>query len=966
MSRRAKIGLTLLAVAIVALLGSRQKFEPLTYYSSRSYVERTNDMIARGALAFNARADRIELQPSATEAERKWVDASYLRSDIELFNRNRELFGHFFVVTDGQLREINPYLRTIRLPFAKTTQWMGNIEYSGPAARASLLSSNGRTIAITRTESGAMPVDARTIVGQTANAGANVMHLDFAGGGQTPAIEVHSIEGNVVLEQRVKRGQPADVRLLGSSIGEGRIARLQSGDWLHLSSTSPVPVSETFLFNEELRFARLSSVRTRNARQERIFTESEPLLQWVGGDDGDEMLTFGEALARGVTNALQEVAPARAKTLATEFDVQLSIDRDLQEALDGSLSTYAHRLSNDVAGGDPFAASVTVMNGRTGEILAAASYPGRGELESMHGISEEEQRRLLVNHNFKRHPIGSAGKPFFYAAIGTRHPFLLDLTVEPHAPQLRPDGGEGEREVLQFFVRDYKLWPHNDARMDLQSAIERSCNKFTVELATLALAAPPDLHDRTLTRPLDQIFTRQPGVLWPTPGSTDGPRIAGQLVDFPISLGVYMKNDGRPIPARESASGTSAAILPGTLDRIDEAPFLETFGEITGVRTYGGGAAPGLPTNAGDAAGRGAMVTLNYDLRPWATLVQTLSAGENEKTAWKVRAALQSVSPERVNLSLNQVTDFRTEFVSLLLGGSTSLWTNVQLAEALSRLVTKRKVEATMLHALRSRTPNAPEEALRTFAELGVSDEARDTVLRGMKRVVLGTNGTAKLMAPRVAELEQRFPGYRIALFSKTGSPTVVRPESKPAGEIVAHLVRQGRLFFDGQRLAVSTDRTKGSVPYASRGAAGRAAFIDTLTRAARRTGVTATPRTIARIVAYTDRFVRYRGRLVFSGPATVRLDENTASPFHVVAGQLVLNRDHPIFDPAEQADSSAVYIFSIVKWRGAGDIPTPQELEQDDSRVVTAVLYLDIGPGSAVAVEAARQLVPNLVHALE
>ncbi|HEX6161152.1 MAG TPA: hypothetical protein VF111_13350, partial [Thermoanaerobaculia bacterium] len=429
---------------------------------------------------------------------------------------------------------------------------------------------------------------------------------------------------------------------------------------------------------------------------------------------------------------------------------------------------------------------------------------------------------------------------------------------------------------------------------------------------------------------------------------------------------------GRPVRAREQ---TSAAVTPGTLDRIDEAPFIETFGELTGVRTYGGGAAP----EGGDAI-RGAIVTLDYDLRPWAPLLRKLSEGQEEKIAWDLRAALQSVSPERVNLSLNQVTDFRTEFVSLLLGGSTSLWTNVQLAEALSRLVTKRPVEATMLHTLRPReqflgvprsssgssgtnagAAEEPEELRGTRGTaLGISDEARDTVLRGMQRVISGTQGTARPMAARLAELQQRFPGHRIAIFSKTGSPTVVRPESKPAAAILEQLVRRGLLYYDGNRLVAS------GVAYAARGAKGRDAFVNALGRAARATGIPATPRTLARLVTYADRFARYRSQLVFVGPATVRLSENAASPFHVVAGQLVLNRAHSIFDRVEQSDSSAVYIFSIVKWRGAGDIPTPAELEADDARVVTVVLYLDIGPGSTVAVEAARQIVPDLVPLLE
>ena len=118
-----------------------------------------------------------------------------------------------------------------------------------------------------------------------------------------------------------------------------------------------------------------------------------------------------------------------------------------------------------------------------------ASWPGQSDLSSLPGVSEDEQRRLLVNHNFKRHPIGSAGKPFFYAAAATPHPYLLDFSVEPHMPIERTDGGDGEQEVFQFFIgTDYKLWPHGDSRIDMQSALERSCNKFTVELATIALA----------------------------------------------------------------------------------------------------------------------------------------------------------------------------------------------------------------------------------------------------------------------------------------------------------------------------------------------------------------------------------------------------------------------------------------------------------------------------------------------
>jgi hypothetical protein len=157
---------------------------------------------------------------------------------------------------------------------------------------------------------------------------------------------------------------------------------------------------------------------------------------------------------------------------------------------------------------------------------------------------------------------------------------------------------------------------------------------------------------------------------------------------------------------------------------------------------------------------------------------------------------------------------------------------------------------------------------------------------------------------------------------------------------------------------------------YAARGAAGRAQFIAELARAsrvaARQIGRRAGPRVLSRITSYADRFERYRPQLVFESPAAVRLNEATSSPIHVVAGTLVLNRDHAIFDPSQQADSSAAYMMSIVKWRGTGDVPTPEELNDPDARVVTVVFYLDIGPGSAVAVDVARGMFPEISALLD
>jgi hypothetical protein len=206
-------------------------------------------------------------------------------------------------------------------------------------------------------------------------------------------------------------------------------------------------------------------------------------------------------------------------------------------------------------------------------------------------------------------------------------------------------------------------------------------------------------------------------------------------------------------------------------------------------------------------------------------------------------------------------------------------------------------------------------------------------------------------------------------MFSKTGSPTVQRPESKPVGATLRALLNRGRLFYSNGNLCVSPDG-KVVVCHAKPGTAKRAEFVRAVSLAARSVAPNAGMRTINRITGFIDRYDHYRGQLTFASPATVRLDPGLPMPFYVIANQLVMHRDHSIFDPSLESDSSAVYVFTLAKWRGNNmdpyPVPTPTELQAPDSRVLTVVLYLDIGPGSSVAVSTAGALLPKLVPLLD
>ena len=117
----------------------------------------------------------------------------------------------------------------------------------------------------------------------------------------------------------------------------------------------------------------------------------------------------------------------------------------------------------------------------------------------------------------------------------------------------------------------------------------------------------------------------------------------------------------------------------------------------------------------------------------------------------------------------------------MLLGGATSRWSNFQLAEALSRLVTGHAVEGEFVDSVGGQRAG-DVNARRVFPLIapGVLDGGvRRRVLHGMELVA--ESGTASLLARRAAvlrdSLARAVPGepYELYVFAKTGTPTRCR-----------------------------------------------------------------------------------------------------------------------------------------------------------------------------------------------
>lgn len=956
--RRLLLPLGLAAVAGLLAWRSIPGDGPLRTYAPEDYVARADAFIRAGYLKADCReaSPRLALHlDDAPAGEREWYEESYLAADVRRFNQDPGSFGHAFVIDDDcRLRGVSPTVHRIVLPFSNPVRWLGSVVYRGAGSQAQLRSP-GRAITLSRPQSAvAARQEATTRVGEereVVEEGSVLLH--YAGGRGQPAARVFPVGDETVVKNLSRRNQPERVNVLGHPLPVGRLAHLESGDWLHLEAESPPrgqKVSETFVYVGGQALGAASRMRLVNDRYTR--TTDDPRLGLLPAGPGDEVL-YLDAIAGGVEGALAALPEKRARALSEGsegFDLQLTLDRKAQLALSNAFHDAVAAVQREHPG-KPFGAGMTVLDAKSGDLLALATYPWEEDLADLPVADDAERRRLLANQNLRLHPIGSAGKPFFFAAIAHAFPFLMDLVIDPYDPN------PAERTLLQCELpKGYRIPEGSGAPVDFRTALQISSNRYTVELGALALAAGTGRMKGTAA---SEPIPRDPAVAWPRPGKPSGIRLAGRPLDYAPDLGGYVFAEPGVPEEPESAAAERCA----SLDKFDQVPFRAPLERLTGAATYWGVDPLRLPARSTRTQLERAYRTNRYDLRLLSPLLTHLFAGANEDQQWKIRAATQEFSPERVNLAFNQITRLREDFVTLLLGGGTSLWTNVQLAEAMSRLVTGRAVEARLVHRVLPRkagqvVPPPPEPRRQPAPEIAARDlrpEARAAVLEGLARVGR-PGGTAGAMEAGMQKLRALYPESRIGLYSKTGSPILERPVPASLARALDGLVGKSRLGIEGRTLVVRLQ--SGNVRHRLPGEPGRAAFREALARALSEVGFRSPSRWLVSYVA--DLLDEFAGDLKTDG------GEETDGPIAAVGGAIRLKRDDRLFRQRLVQGKGGVYLFTLTRRpAGAGDVPTAADFQHSDSRAITVAIFLATGPDSHVAVDVARQVLPALAPLL-
>ncbi len=426
----------------------------------------------------------------------------------------------------------------------------------------------------------------------------------------------------------------------------------------------------------------------------------------------------------------------------------------------------------------PFRAAVSVMDAKTGELLALASYPVAEDLETFGG-STNARNRLLRNHNFTRLPIGSVAKVPLAAAILDHAPFLADLRIPGYSAT------QHERLLGITLAKPLEDHPVPLAEIDLERFLEHSSNRYAAVLLTLALGVDEAGHS-----------LREPDPASPVPDRLqreDGFAISGRPFERRPRLDLNLRAD-----PDDRSHVVAERMATDTLEHVKHAERLALLFDLWTSRKTDEGATATLAPRS--APGRG---NDHIDTSIWLPLLNYLypkGIPTSTSTGWAGYEPFVGVSPERENLAYNLISDYRAQYLSVILGGASSTFTTPKLCEMFSRLVTGKRIATTLTRRIQSgQVPIAGANRGVDIDALPMNPAVRQRLATALTLVAGGTGGTAKSLAPLLASYEKALAarGKTLGFFSKTGSPRNEMPVPSRFTRAVDALIRAGALHLD-------------------------------------------------------------------------------------------------------------------------------------------------------------------------
>ncbi|MBL6853279.1 MAG: hypothetical protein ISQ86_07810, partial [Alphaproteobacteria bacterium] len=587
------------AIGPLAFVLLAPSHDPDSYvYSATGYTKLIEDVfIAGNFLEYTSNFDSddlpiVRLAPGAANVDsvRRFAANSYLGDDLRR-NDVWELRG-------GHLH-INPNAHNISLPLTTKPSWTGNLLFHHGGELRATLSGPVETTLIPLTHKLAAN-DPEIVTRDPFVSGpplSNAARLDFNYGGAAGGVAHVFMLGEDMWVRSVENPQ-ANLFVDGKFVPPGTYRRLPPGAELQFQTGN----LSKFYFSRGVTGANVF-VSHYQPLAGRIRV---PMLEWFA-------LRFETEMDHLVTqNAEQDnlslTARARNRQVL-DGDIISSLDADLQTALQHKLEDFvAPGLKHE--NGRGFPAAITVMDARTGQVLALASYP------AIASQGAGTRRAWEQNQNFVNLPIGSAAKPLLTSAILEIWPELATLQIP--APSSGTHG-----DLLGFHIAPVlnEEASFGGGWITFNDYLQRSSNIYAATLMMLATASDP---------------------LTPDPDRPSSPwRLLGKARDHLPALQIEAGNVMDTISCCVKWGDELARLYDVRVEDIERQ------GETT------------------------IFADDRYDKSLWRPMLATLPDDRFLR-----QDNFNSVSPARVNLQMNNVRNFRTEYLTLILGASTSRWNN--------------------------------------------------------------------------------------------------------------------------------------------------------------------------------------------------------------------------------------------------------------------------------------------------
>lgn len=468
--------------------------------------------------------------------------------------------------------------------------------------------------------------------------------------GQTQSISINEAESGDDARSILVEGCGRDVIQVELKRHEGKLLLgHKRGDW-------NVYVNGLAIYEDhELKEHDIVVVEKGDAcRYNMMYLGSRPAaLAYVKWQNGMEQRIILESSASSLVYVVGNAAD-RARDNGQELPDKLiltldaPLHRSLQQEVEGYARQDPHYRENDPFNTDSLA--ISVLDAFSGEVLALPSWPLVDPSEPKYAkavVTPARKAELLTNRNLTNHPVGSTVKPLIFATLASQFwpEEIADLSIYNRASRV---SGEAHfhTSIGGIPISEWNCGNHQ-LLMDSKQFLYSSLNFYEATLGTLGLLFDKsDLFGKALEKRASE-------------------------------ADVVYKGQNYALDMRRASLALSTATSgsrPST--DMDKTLLFQGLPQLFNVRITN---APG---------------TVSED--ECTQFLPTLCGG---KAAIQNNEYVDNVLPQPVVFAPNSFQHFDTNTLRFFIGADQCLWNNVRMSESAARLVTGRRVVASLERA---------------------------------------------------------------------------------------------------------------------------------------------------------------------------------------------------------------------------------------------------------------------------